>query len=74
MSVKPVGFLVVKQGDVELIQLTMGADKGNVLLDMLPGLIDKVSGLFGKKKKDDATEETEPAEDLPKVDSELVSE
>ena len=50
MSVKPVGFLVVKNGEVELVQLTMNADKGNVMLDMLPGLIDKIAGLLKKAK------------------------
>ena len=50
MSVKPVGFLVVKNGEVELVQLTMNADKGNVMLDMLPGLIDKIAGLLKKDK------------------------
>ena len=50
MSVKPVGFLVVKGGEVELVQLTMNADKGNVALDMLPGLIDKVAGYLKKDK------------------------
>lgn len=50
MSVKPVGFLVVKNGEVELVQLTMNADKGNVMLDMLPGLIDKIAGLIKKDK------------------------
>lgn len=59
MSVKPVGFLVIKGGDVELVQLTMNADKANVALDMLPGLIDKIAGLF---KKGDKTAETAQAE------------
>lgn len=63
ISVKPIGFLVVKNGEVELKQLTMNADKANVFLDMLPGLIDKLSSL--KKKKNDETpaEETEAAKE-----------
>ncbi len=51
MSVKPVGFLVVKGGEVQLMQLTMNADKGNVALEMLPGLIDKVAGYLKKDKE-----------------------
>ncbi len=62
MSVKPVGFLVSKNGEVELMQLTMNADKGNVLLDMLPDLIDKISGLL-KKDKGTETVKAEPAEE-----------
>lgn len=60
MSVKPVAFLVIKGGEVELVQLTMNADKGNVALDMLPGLIDKVAALLKKDKTPEA--ETAPAE------------
>lgn len=60
MSVKPVGFLVIKGGDVELIQLTMNADVPNVALDMLPGLIDKIAGLFKKDKP--ADDQDKPAE------------
>ena len=56
MSIKPVGFLVVKNGDVQLVQLTMNADKANVLLDMVPGLVDKVISLI--PKKGDKTEKT----------------
>ena len=59
MSVKPVGFLVIKGGEVELVQLTMGADKANVALDMLPGLIDKVAGFFKKDKDKDGEEPAE---------------
>ncbi|MBQ2265361.1 MAG: GerW family sporulation protein [Oscillospiraceae bacterium] len=51
MSVKPVGFLVVQNGDVRLIQLSMSADKGNVALNMVPDIIDKISSLVSKKDK-----------------------
>ena len=72
MSVKPIGFLVVKGGDVEMVQLTMNADKGNVLLDMLPELIDKITGALKKGKSgdevksDDAKKPVE-AKDEPKA-------
>ncbi len=51
MSVKPVGFLVIQNGDVRLIQLSMTADKGNVALNMVPEIIDKISALVSKKDK-----------------------
>ncbi len=62
MSIKPVGFLVVKNGDVQLVQLTMNADKANVLLDMVPGLVDKVISLI-PKKGDKAEKSAEVVED-----------
>ncbi len=52
ISVKPQGFLVIKDGDVRLIQLSMDADKGNVLLNMIPDVVDKITALIPKKKKD----------------------
>ena len=65
MSIKPVGFLVVKNGDVQLVQLTMNADKANVLLDMVPGLVDKVISLIPKKgdKAEKSAEEAEVVEE-----------
>lgn len=52
ISVKPQGFLVIKDGDVRLIQLSMDADKGNVLLNMIPDVVDKITSLIPKKQKD----------------------
>ncbi len=64
MSVKPVGFLVVQNGDVRLVQLSMSADKGNVALNMIPEIIDKISALIPKKDKkaEDAAETVEAEE------------
>lgn len=66
MSVKPMGFLVIRNGDVKLVQLTMGAAKENVFLEMLPGLIDKVKEMVQKKDKDKTeAEPEEPAAEAP---------
>ncbi len=65
MSVKPVGFLVVQNGDVRLVQLSMSADKGNVALNMIPEIIDKISALLPKKDKKTANDaETVEAEEV----------
>ena len=53
MSVNPVGLMVVKGSDVQLMQLTMNADKGNLALEKLPGLIDQIAGYLKKDKKDE---------------------
>ncbi len=60
MSVKPVGFLVVQNGDVRLVQLSMSADKGNVALNMVPDIIDKISSLIPKKDKGTPETAAEP--------------
>ncbi len=64
MSVKPVGFLVIQNGDVRLIQLSMTADKGNVALNMVPEIIDKISAIVSKKDKQagETPAEAAPAE------------
>lgn len=67
MSVKPVGFLIVRDGDVKLMQMTMDADKGNVLLEKIPEMVDKISSMIssgkGKNKEKDIEENPENAED-----------
>ncbi len=64
ISVKPLGFLVIREGDVKLVQLTMNASKENALMNMIPEVIDKISALIQKNKKDkDAPEAAETAEE-----------
>ncbi|MDE5737036.1 MAG: sporulation protein YtfJ [Oscillospiraceae bacterium] len=50
MSVKPVGFLVIKDEQVRLMQMTMEADKTNVLMEKVPEIIDKISDMVSKGK------------------------
>ena len=51
-SIQPVGFLVVQNGDVRLLQMTEGnGDTANNLIRTLPEVISKVSGLVKSKKK-----------------------
>ncbi|MDE7121825.1 MAG: sporulation protein YtfJ [Oscillospiraceae bacterium] len=64
MSVKPVGFLVVKDGNVKLMQMTMEADKGNVLLEKIPEMVDKISDMISKgKDKKTENPESDPGAD-----------
>ncbi|MDE6657760.1 MAG: sporulation protein YtfJ [Oscillospiraceae bacterium] len=50
ISVKPIGFLVIKDGNVQLMQMTMEANKTNALIEKLPEMIDKVSDMVSKAK------------------------
>ena len=58
MSIKPVSFIIVKNGEVEMQQLTMNADKSNVLIEKLPELIDKISAMLKKNKNPEKTAES----------------
>ena len=71
MSVKPIGFLIVKDGNVKLMQMTMDADKGNVLLEKLPEMVDKISDMVskGKDKKKDKKETDSDSEEITEEDS-----
>ncbi len=51
MAVKPVGFLVANNGEVKFIPVEGGGDAVDALLDAIPGLIEKITSLFGKNKE-----------------------
>ena len=58
-SVTPVGFLVVKDGSVKLMQLAEGGATLDRLINMMPEVIDRVEGFVAKKTgKADTTVKT----------------
>lgn len=50
VSIQPLGFLVVYKGEAKLLQMSVNASTPNALASMIPDVIDKVSGMFGKDK------------------------
>lgn len=60
VTVKPVAFIVIsKTGDVKMLELGGGKPSAvEGIIDAVPGLIEKIKGFIGdKKKKDDESEE-----------------
>ena len=58
-SVTPVGFLVVKDGSVKLMQLAEGGATLDRLINMMPEVIDRIEGFVAKKTgKADTTVKT----------------
>lgn len=54
VTVKPVAFIVIsRDGDVKLMELGGKASPMEGVIDALPGLIEKVKGFVGDKKKKD---------------------
>jgi len=55
-SVTPVGFLVIREGSVKLMQLAEGGATIDRLINMMPEVIDRIEGFVAKKtgKKDTA--------------------
>lgn len=68
INITPIAFLVIKDGEVQLMQLVAKPDAADRLVNLVPDLVDKVSGLFKKKDKDAPQDAEQPAEpDAPEA-------
>ncbi|MBE6894145.1 MAG: sporulation protein YtfJ [Ruminococcaceae bacterium] len=65
-SITPVGFLVIKEGSVKLMQLAEGGATLDRLINMMPEVIDRVEGFIAKKtgKKDTTVKTSTEAADV----------
>ena len=59
ISITPVAFITICNGEVKLLQLTMEAAPSNSAINMVPEVIDKITDFIGKKKKGGADETEE---------------
>ncbi len=50
ITINPLAFITITDGDVKLLQMTMNAAKENALINMVPEVIDKVTAFIDKKK------------------------
>jgi sporulation protein YtfJ len=48
-SVNPIGFLVIKNGDVEMLPVSQVQTAASTVIDMLPETVEKIKGIFKKK-------------------------
>ena len=53
VSISPVAFLVVSNGDVKLLQMSVDAKLPNAIVNLVPEVFDKVQGLLDKGKKEE---------------------
>lgn len=56
VSIQPVAFIVVSNGDVKLLQMTMNASTSNAVVNMIPDIFDKVSEIMNSDNKKEKTE------------------
>ena len=57
ITIQPIAFLVVSNGDVKLLQMSMNANSSNAIINMVPEVFDKVSSLFKKDKSEEIEHE-----------------
>lgn len=57
VTIQPMAFIVISGGEVKLLQMTVNADKGNAIVNMIPEVVDKVTAFLNKKKEGNDSEE-----------------
>lgn len=65
VTIQPIAFIVVANGDVKLLQINQDKSSTGAIVNLVPELFDKVQGLFNKKKSDD-----EPLGVTPEINTE----
>ena len=50
VTIQPLCFLVVKNGDVKILHINSNNSTGSQIVNMVPDVIDKISGLVKKDK------------------------
>ena len=53
VSIQPLAFIVVSNGDVKLLQMSVDAKLPNAIVNLVPDVFDKVQGLLDKGKKEE---------------------
>ncbi len=51
INIIPIAFLVVKEGNVRVVPMVSTPDSINQIVNMVPGVVDKIGGFFNKDKK-----------------------
>lgn len=58
VTIQPLCFLVVKNGDVKILHINSNNSTSSQALNMIPDVIDKISGIVKKDKPAEAPTET----------------
>ncbi len=56
VSIAPIAFLVIKNGDVKILQIEPFTSSVDRIIEKAPDVVDKITGFFNKSK-DEETEE-----------------
>ncbi len=55
ISITPIGFLVISEGNVKMVSIEPCNTSADRVINMIPDVVDKVSGLLSKKNADKKT-------------------
>lgn len=62
VSIQPIAFLVIKPGgSVQLLQLATSHNTADKVVNMVPEVIDKISGMVSKNKEEKSAVRQEPS-------------
>lgn len=50
VSIQPLAFLVISNGEPKLLQMSVNASAENAVINLIPEVFDKISGIVGKGK------------------------
>lgn len=62
ITVTPLGFLVVSNGEVQLMQMNLDVSTSSAIVNMVPEVFNKVAGLFKKDKNEDKINDKKTAD------------
>ncbi|MCL2053440.1 MAG: GerW family sporulation protein [Oscillospiraceae bacterium] len=68
VTIQPIAFLVIGNGDVQLMQISSDSSAAGAIVNLVPDLISKVQSLFTKKKDDPKSEIPNPLGDTSDFD------
>lgn len=72
MSIQPLAFIVINNGEVKLLELGSGSSPANAIVSAVPELITKIQGMFSKKKNGEAEETTDNTSNSVEQETEKV--
>lgn len=53
LTMQPVAFITITNGEVKLLQMSINADKGNAIINMVPDVVDKITNFLNKKSENE---------------------
>ena len=56
VSIQPLAFLIISDGNAKRLQMSVNASTPNALVNLIPDVVEKISGMVNKDKKDSAKE------------------